>query len=198
MLHRLKMSLVGLILFGSFSAQAMSRTEATALLFKGVESSNLLQIKEALKAGASIKDECDYDYCGQRGLTVLHRACTSDIKIMKFLIDQGASVNALCDGATPLHILLIGYAELATGYLPEILQAKGSISLAKQKIFNPREEVKKQAYEFHNATLEIIKLLLKNKADCFTIKLKGKTAFEIAELMQAKAILNIMNTYKKA
>jgi ankyrin repeat protein len=90
---------------GGVEAGSRSKEEARQALLDGIQLSDIAAMVRAVEAGASVTGAS----VGANSVdfSVLHAAAThGDVKVVQWLVDQGADVNGVSDknGCTPLHL----------------------------------------------------------------------------------------------
>jgi len=148
-------------------------------LYEAAEGDEFKKVKKILEADPSLirgKDEYEFN--------VLHGAVmTENTKLIKYLLDQGADVNAPNDeGITPLHIALY----------PDVVQC----------LLNGGADINKQSSDgstpLHTQVadgeerLDVVELLLAKGADKSITNDDGQTPLDIAKAREEEEMIELL------
>jgi uncharacterized protein len=166
-----------LIFCFGLTAKAQEKLDIFDIARKGT----VQQAKELVKSNPKVINETNKD-----GFSALILACyRGNNEVAKFLIVNGSDINGNSDMGTPLMAAIVkGNNEMATF----LIDKKANVNLA------DANGVTSLIYSVQFQNIDIIEVLLKNKADQSHKDKQGKTAFEYAAFSGNEKIINLLKS----
>ncbi|KAA1187232.1 ankyrin repeat domain-containing protein [Paenibacillus sp. B2(2019)] len=149
-------------------------------LYEAVEEDEFKKVKKILQADPTlITGKDDYEF------SVLHGAVmTENTKMVEFLLDQGADVNALNDeGITPIHIAL--YPDVVTCLLNRGAEINKKSSDGSTPLHTQIADGEER--------LDVVGMLLAKGADKSIKDNDGQTPLDIARARQEEEMIELLS-----